>query len=1011
MVKRLRNCFVSLLLTFVTILTLIPAMTLPVMAADTPLNSLEDGKIGLSYSNASEYIKWTAEGKEITGTAKAHQFGIWYDKESTLTITNNWKLDKNLNFALSFDYKIEKSKKSSVTINGSPLDPNQNKMSITLKPGATATVTIKASGSNGKATITMTNVRLESTESRTATFQPAENGSYTVDENTITAVCTKTQNVTKAYQLKATPEAGYQFRGWYDETTGKRLNEQRECSLNVTADCTITAKFVPNDTARFDVDGPQFFDLREAVEYAAQTNKNKITLIKNGSLLAGEYTIPAGVTLLIPFDEAKTLYADEPDSMKEYVKPSLFRKLTMAPGSSITVDGSISVGGKHCHTMGSLGPSGPYGQIDMAAGSAIKLNNGANLYAWGFITGDGQITANSGAKVYEYFQVRDWRGGTATTDMLDNEQKVFPFSQYYVQNIEAALTIQAGAEEYTYTSIEVGYVISRSISFIGAQNCLFRLDNGATLTKKYDPSTDRMTYTTTGRASLDSLTLKINFLYTIKSEDYVLPVNSNMTLNILSGSVAVNSDTALLPGAQITIAQGAELNIASGKSLYVYDYNTETNEWGKYCYGDAEFSPVKYSPTKTKTRTLTDAKIDVNGTLTAAGSVYTTQSGADICSSEGTGRFKQQSAPGTSNETYQCTQKGSVITYVPIPITPAQLKNADGVNPPYTLTKDAKANDTFTYCKGQECGGGKWVPNLKVAVIGTTEYDTLQEAVTNYQPDSNIAPTNYIKLLHSTTPEKPIIVNSKSLRLDLNGCTVTGDISVTGDFKLYGMDSSTGTGYDTAPSGKIVGTVTGCAPTYQTPKVNEEYDRYVAILGTENGTSTLSFHRFNISVTGYRFELTTGGTPQCALFFIGKFQGDAEAKKHLTSLGFTLTDIDKDKTEKKYGCTITGKTIPLMPTGGGTSTSEVVQDDDGAYLFEAYLKKEINKNDSDTYTKQFSAIAQATFDNNGKQQSDPRNLSFQDALTKPEGLNGLTPEQKTILENFKAGLGITNQTE
>ena len=117
----------------------------------------------------------------------------------------------------------------------------------------------------------------------------------------------------------------------------------------------------------------------------------------------------------------------------------------MAPGSSITVDGAISVGGKHCHTMGSLGPSGPYGQIDMAAGSTITLRNGANLYAWGYITGDGQITAEFGATVYEYFQVRDWRGGTATSDMLGKKQKVFPLSQYYVQNIEAALTIQAGA--------------------------------------------------------------------------------------------------------------------------------------------------------------------------------------------------------------------------------------------------------------------------------------------------------------------------------------------------------------------------------------------------------------------------------------------------------------------------------------------------------------------------------------------------------------------------------------
>ena len=229
---------------------------------------------------------------------------------------------------------------------------------------------------------------------------------------------------------------------------------------------------------------------------------------------------------------------------------------------------------------------------------------------------------------------------------------------------------------------------------------------------------------------------------------------------------------------------------------------------------------------------------------------------------------------------------------------------------------------------------------------------------------------------------------------------MTGDISVTDNHKLYGMDSSAKADYTTAPGGKIVGTVTGCAPTYQTP--GDTNDCYVAIQGLEEDgrTENLSFHRFNISVTGYRFELKA---PECALFFIGKFQGDEAAKNHLTKLGFTLTDIDK--TEKKYGCTITGKTIPLMPTGGGTSTSEVVQDAEGAYFFEAYLMRSFNKNDTAAYQTKISATAQASFDNGGKQQSDPRNLSFEDAWTNPGELD---PAQKDILDKFLKALNIPN---
>ena len=784
--------------------------------------------------------------------------------------------------------------------------------------------------------------------------------------------------------------------------TGTCINTNATTALSFDSDCTITARFRSKDLALFETGGQLFDDLNEAVAYAQANSQNKITLASDGKI-TGTYTIPSGVTLLIPFDEAETLYTDKPESIEKYETPRAFRKLTMAPGSSITVDGAISVGGKHCHTMGSLGPSGPYGQIDMAAGSTITLRNGANLYAWGYITGDGQITAEFGATVYEYFQVRDWRGGTATSDMLGKKQKVFPLSQYYVQNIEAALTIQAGAAERTYISISVKVLFidtvkTATIDFIGSTNSLFRLGNGGTLTKKYDSKTDRTTYTTTGSASLDSLALGISG-YNIDSKDYVLPVNSNMTLNILSGSVAMNCDAALLPGAQINIAKDAELNIVSGKSLYVYDYNIETGEWGPYCINNKEFVPVLYSPTKTGTRTLTDAKIDVNGTLTAAGSVYTTQSGANICSSEGTGRFIQTGAPGTGSNTYQCTQANKDITYVSIPITPAKLKNADGK---YTETKDAVANDTFIYCKCQDCGNGTWVKDVAAIINNGTQgdtYSTLEAAVNAYSPDSNTAPTNYIKLLHNTT-EKPISVNNKSLRLDLNGRTVTGDISVTSGYKLYGMDNSSKEYI--APSGKIVGTVTGTvAPTYQTPPtVDGEYDRYVAIPGTEeNGTLNLSFHHFNISVTGYRFELAA---PQCALFFIGKFQGDKAAKDYLTSLGFTLKGEDgRPLGEDNYELPA-DKDIPPEAEPGD---SPVVRSGD-AFLFEVYLKRSFEKDKPAAYTEKIIATAQAMFKNNETQDSEPKKWSFKDAWTETDGLKDLTPKQQEILKKFLDELGI-----
>lgn len=985
MMKRIGRRLVSLLLTFVTVLTMLPAMTLPALAASGPVTGLTDTNIVLSFDGDKDKA-WSASGNQIVGHAKSDS-PKWFwesptDYTSTLTITNK----KNTTATLSFDYSIEQNG-GIIQVDGTGVSSGAS-FTKELAANESVKVYIKSGSTDYDTKITMTNVTLVSADTTAAvTFQPAENGSYTVDGKTINEVYTNTQSSSIAYQVVATPAGGYRFKGWYDVNTGTCINTNATTALNFDSDCTITARFGSKDLALFETGGRQFDDLNDAVAYAQATGQDKITLASDGKI-TGTYTIPSGVTLLIPFDKDGTVYREKPTAIHETPEAKSFRTLTMASGSSITLasGAALSVGGQYFAAHGgSAGKMvGPYGHIKMESGSAITVQSGGALYAWGFISGSGSVTVESGGSVYEWYQILDFRGGVESSQM---HNKVFPFNQYAVQNIEVPLTVHAGASETVYTALYALRSINpTSISFIGDKG-LFKLISGS-LTKAYDGSTDRMIYTINGVAELNTLNLKLATIK-VNSSSYVLPLTNNMTVDLNSGSkLTVNQTAALLPGVEVSIAKNAELTVASGKSMYIYD----VDEWGGYCgTGNKAFIPVVYAPGKTgKRASLEDVKVDVNGKLTAIGGIYTTTNGANICSSEGTGKYLQQGAPGTETKTYQ--YDGSTKSHE-IPITAAKLKNADGK---YTETSTAKAGETFTYCKCQDCGNGTWVKD--VAEIGATKYDTLQKAVTDVKDNQ------YIKLLHNTT-EKTISVNNKNLRLDLNGRTVTGDISVTGDYKLYGMDSSTGTDYVTAPSGKIVGKVTGCAPTYQTPPTaNGEYDRYVAILSEENGTSTLSFHRFNISVSGYRFELATGDTPQCALFFIGKFQGDAEAKKHLTSLGITLTG-DNGPQLGTYSYSIPkDKAIPKESDPG---ESPVVRDaDDDAFLFEAYLMRDINK---ENYQTKFTATARATFDNDGKQDSKPQQLSFKDAWTDPKMV--ITPEQKTILENFKAGLGITNQTE
>ena len=999
MVKRIGRRFVSLLLTFVTILTMLPAMTLPALAATSgDVTGLADENIGLSYSGDADDA-WSANGTSIIGAATSTGGCSGKDYTSTLTITNK----KNTKATLSFDYDV--------TVNGGTINVDKSnnvnaggKFSKELEANESVKVYIKSGSTDAATKITLTNVVLVSDVNATATFVPAENGTYTVDGKRITEEYSNTQSSMTAYQVVATQADDYQFLGWYNLTTGKCIATAATTALNIESDCTITARFASKTAALFETGGQPFDDLNEAVSYAQANGQSKITLATDGSI-SGTYTIPAGITLLIPFDAAGTLYTDAPAAIRTTPASKAFRTLTMSEGSSITVNGAISLGGRYYAAAGGGQgrPVGDYGYIKMADNSSITVKNGGNLYAWGFISGSGSVLAESGATVYEFYQIADFRGGTASSNMGN---KVFPFSQYFVQNIEVPLTLNAGANEQVYTGVyAMRSTYTTSINFIG-NNGMFKVVSGS-FTKDYDEKTDRLVFTVNGEAALNTLSLKLAGM-DVNSASYVLPITNNITINIQSGNVTIKQDAALLAGVEVNIAEGAGLTVANGKNIYFYD----SDEWNSdnFVWGPCKFKSVAYAPGKAYNRSnndLVDAKMDVNGSVTAIGAIYTTKGGADICSSKKTGKYVQQGKPGTETETHQYNANGNKA--VTIPITAAKLHNADGS---YTKTANAIVDKPIPYCTCPTCsvGGGKWLKDF-AAIIDSTgkhmeDYPTLQEAVNAYNKlNESTASKTYIQMLHSTTGDSTTgnVNTNKDLYLDLNGCTVTGAISVTGTHKLYGMDSATDK-YDGTSAGKIDGKVTGTvAPVFETKlKANEDH-RYVSI---QSGNS-YSFHRFNISVSGYRFELAA---PQCALFFIGKFQGDAEAKNHLQSLGFTL----KGEDDRQLGTDSSPipenlEEIPDMPDDGKESTSEVVRTKDGAFLFEAYLMRSFDKGNRNGYTEKIKAIAQATFKNNVEtQDSEPKQWSFKDAWTEPEGLNGLTPEQKTILDNFLNALGITN---
>ena len=679
--------FLSLVLCMCMVMVLLPNVTMTAFAATSgTVTGLADKNIGLSFTGDADDA-WSANGTSIIGAATSTSGGCSDTSyKSTLTITNK----KSTTATLSFDYTIEQNS-GTIQVDGTEVSSGAS-FTKELAANGSVKVYIKSGSTSAATKITLTNVVLVSDVNATATFVPAENGTYTVDGKLITEEYSNTQSSMTAYQVVATPADGYQFMGWYDVSNEKYISTSAKAALNIENDCTITARFASKTAALFETGGQRFDDLGDAVSYAQTNGQSKITLATDGSI-SGTYTIPAGITLLIPFDEAGTLYTDAPAAIRTAPASKPFRTLTMSDGASITVNGAISLGGRYYAAGGSEQgrPVGDYGYIKMADNSSITVKNGGKLYAWGFISGSGSVLAESGATVYEFYQIADFRGGTASSNM---HHGVFPFSQYFVQNIEVPLTLNAGANEQVYSGVyAMKSTYTTAINFIGDTG-MFKVESGS-FTKDYDEKTDRLVFTVNGEAALNTLALTLAGM-DVNSASYVLPITNNITINIQSGNVTINQDAALLAGVEVNIAEGAGLTVANGKNIYFYD----SDEWNSdnFVWGPCKFKSVAYAPGKAYNRSdndLVDAKMDVNGSVTAIGAIYTTNGGADICSSNGTGKYVQQSILGKETATYQYNANGN--NAVTIPITAAKLHNADGT---YTETANASAGTTIPYLDG-----------------------------------------------------------------------------------------------------------------------------------------------------------------------------------------------------------------------------------------------------------------------------------------------------------------------
>lgn len=462
----------------------------------------------------------------------------------------------------------------------------------------------------------------------------------------------------------------------------------------------------------------EYATLEDAILFANNHPDSALTivLLRSYTLPTGQYTLPAKAKLLIPYQAAQdSLTGTLGINVTTYTTPTLFCRLTLDDNAQLNVYGTVEVSAQR-YTLGTGAtgisiPTGPYANLQMNAGSSMVLNNNAKLIAWGFVTGAGTIDARSGSNTYEDFQIYDWKGGTASMAMVNNRERYHTFivNQYYIQNIESPVTYHPGSRAHAVLGItaygEISVTTSVMIIGVDGESAMFLMnpaDNSENtwVRKSYDAVNDRQMYEVNSSVHLGSLTISA-LGNTFNSADYILPITNNMQIRLLSGYLGITQSTALLPGATIEVDKTATVSIENGKPLYLYD----SEDWGRFAYNNSYANRVRFSPSwagSTCPRPVATpadlgaATLNIHGTFTVDGAVYTSTHGARIISTnEDAGTFTlTNTAPTAPDTIWQVVGSG---TYTATPVTSAMLRNAEGQSIAFATTAGYPAGTSFGF--------------------------------------------------------------------------------------------------------------------------------------------------------------------------------------------------------------------------------------------------------------------------------------------------------------------------
>lgn len=503
--------------------------------------------------------------------------------------------------------------------------------SLTISQGDDETTTIyiaylkDSSGNKGSDLAAIANVKFLQGNAIVNYSSSSAGGSAVVTLNGSAITSGREVAVGTELTYTATVNDGYKFYGWYNN--GILVSLEKSYTTALTADVNYVAVIEQFGTYPVSMNGALYTSLNEALQNA--TEGSVITLNEN-LVMTESVTIPEGVTLLLPYAVSDTVgtavgTTSNASARVSWLNESKYLYLTFTVNGTLTVNGSLVVGGvQHYPDQSGQGhTSGAYSQI---------INNGniivnGTLQVYGLIKGNGSITVESSAKVYQPFVVLNFSGGTNTYDLYGADQ--FPFVQFATINIQCNQTVKYGAKVYGMTSLyffssvtQQDVVLIDDIANInGSEGSLIWLAEGSYAELSYSDASVKQAVGNINLTEYGLTTVKIhgnvtagNFhLQGYGSKNMVLAIPYTYNFVLCNGSnvtMQANYGYKIMPGANFTVEEGATLNVESGAKLYVYDALIQSDKSSKI-YPDASILS-KYGFAK-------NGNLIVNGTLNISG--------------------------------------------------------------------------------------------------------------------------------------------------------------------------------------------------------------------------------------------------------------------------------------------------------------------------------------------------------------------------------------------------------